>query len=426
MFNRYNYTLDFPVNHDISIITGPNGYGKTTILRIIDYIYSGNIYPFFGLSFRKIRLTFSNSDKEYAELSIEKKTKEKDTDSQSDIISDNKTFLEISLKDQSDITTITLSLTAIESAIVAAGFYKGGADIWWKHNSNEYYTSSEILRIHKEVIQKQFTGATEILMFLGGLNATLVSDQRLSYQEFDRNLSAKSSVHMNKLQVLKDAQWLKENLTNLKNQFSEKLTAAMMNAISSSASDFYNPDEISERIIALNKKTDTLVQFGISDEHQRIPATLNNGSTGIITNMVKNYEKVVNETFAEIENHILFYDLIQKSDFPEKSIRLDPANGVSFVSDDGTYIAPEWLSSGEQHKLILWFQLLFRAKNGMLLLIDEPELSFHVVWQSSFIKEMEQIIRKREIQVIAATHSPQIIDGKWSITTDLYDLSMKK
>lgn len=73
LFNRYNYTLDFPVNHDISIITGPNGYGKTTILRIIDYIYSGNIYPFFGLSFRKIRLTFSNSDKEYAELSIEKK-----------------------------------------------------------------------------------------------------------------------------------------------------------------------------------------------------------------------------------------------------------------------------------------------------------------------------------------------------------------
>ena len=35
----YNYDYIIPDTSDVSIITGPNGYGKTTLLNIISNIY---------------------------------------------------------------------------------------------------------------------------------------------------------------------------------------------------------------------------------------------------------------------------------------------------------------------------------------------------------------------------------------------------
>src|SRR5690349_22975449 len=37
----------------------------------------------------------------------------------------------------------------------------------------------------------------------------------------------------------------------------------------------------------------------------------------------------------------------------------------------------EALSSGEQHELVLLFDLIFRVEKNTLVLIDEPELSLH-------------------------------------------------
>lgn len=36
LFGIYNYQIDIPESGDLLILTGPNGYGKTTILNIID------------------------------------------------------------------------------------------------------------------------------------------------------------------------------------------------------------------------------------------------------------------------------------------------------------------------------------------------------------------------------------------------------
>jgi len=39
------------------------------------------------------------------------------------------------------------------------------------------------------------------------------------------------------------------------------------------------------------------------------------------------------------------------------------------------------LSSGEQQEVVMLYELLFCVQPGTLVLIDEPELSLHVVWQ---------------------------------------------
>lgn len=34
LYDTYNYDIQFPENQRVTIITGPNGYGKTTFLKI--------------------------------------------------------------------------------------------------------------------------------------------------------------------------------------------------------------------------------------------------------------------------------------------------------------------------------------------------------------------------------------------------------
>jgi predicted ATP-binding protein involved in virulence len=77
------------------------------------------------------------------------------------------------------------------------------------------------------------------------------------------------------------------------------------------------------------------------------------------------------------------------------------------------------LSSGEQHELVMIYDLLFRVPDNALILIDEPELSLHVAWQKKFIPDLQEIQKLRSIQVIIATHSPQIINDRWDLAVEL-------
>ena len=85
-------------------------------------------------------------------------------------------------------------------------------------------------------------------------------------------------------------------------------------------------------------------------------------------------------------------------------------------------IPPKELSSGEQHLIVLMYNLLFRdsEKNDELILIDEPEISLHIAWQRRFISSLEKISELSDFDVIIATHSPAIVRGRWDLEVSLH------
>ena len=425
LFGRYNYVLNLTTNEDITIITGPNGYGKSTIIRMVYQLYFGNFYPLFSTVFSEFTLSFIDDNCQTTKLRIKKTVNPFPESLQTDLEDLENIQLNISLNDSSGVHDIVLFKLNIEAAIEEAGYKTGENDVWWKHDTSEYLTSNEILKLHPRIMEKQFAGAEEILMFLGGLNALMVADQRLFYSGFETAPFSKNRIHVNKSQVIFDAEYLKNKIELLKTKFSVGFKASMMKAFSASAVPSASQDSLNERIQTINSKIETLNQFGIAESDQSITTNYTPQTASVLSNMLADYEKVVDDMLIEINNIRQFDDLIKNSGFPDKTISFDATNGFSFTSSDGTYIAPEWLSSGEQHKLILYFQLLFKASPGMLVMIDEPELSFHVIWQMSFLEELKQIVRDKNLQLIVATHSPQIIDGKWSLTADLYELSQQ-
>jgi predicted ATP-binding protein involved in virulence len=72
---------------------------------------------------------------------------------------------------------------------------------------------------------------------------------------------------------------------------------------------------------------------------------------------------------------------------------INKEQGFVFTSTlTGKQIPLTRLSSGEQHELVLFYELLFKIQPNSLILIDEPEISLHISWLNKFIKDLEEVI----------------------------------
>jgi ABC-type transport system involved in cytochrome c biogenesis ATPase subunit len=91
----------------------------------------------------------------------------------------------------------------------------------------------------------------------------------------------------------------------------------------------------------------------------------------------------------------------------------------SFTSLSGDPISVEMLSSGEQHLLALFTMLLFAAAPGAVVLIDEPEISLHAAWKHAFLDDIARVAELNDLQVVLATHSTAIINGRWELVEEL-------
>ncbi|WP_432511776.1 AAA family ATPase [Kineococcus sp. SYSU DK001] len=95
--------------------------------------------------------------------------------------------------------------------------------------------------------------------------------------------------------------------------------------------------------------------------------------------------------------------------FDPKVLVLTRRSGLKFRVASGALVRASQLSSGEQQMLILAYEVLFRSKPGTLVIIDEPELSLHVRWQHTLLQSLRQMGAPRGLHFLLATHSPVLL-----------------
>ena len=121
----------------------------------------------------------------------------------------------------------------------------------------------------------------------------------------------------------------------------------------------------------------------------------------------------------ELERIERFMTLVN-SRLLNKEIIVDKERGLLVkVKNSCVFLELEKLSSGEQNLIILYYDLIFKYPKGALILIDEPEISLHIAWQKRFVSEIKSIIKFRDLHVMIATHSPNLISRYWSLTHEL-------
>lgn len=145
---------------------------------------------------------------------------------------------------------------------------------------------------------------------------------------------------------------------------------------------------------------------------------------------MKDVAKKIAEIMARGDNMRainFFQELVNFFKFADKEMMIDERFGIRFKMNNAsrTIIPVTALSSGEKHVLLQLFELIFDGKAGDLVMIDEPELSFHPAWLNVFVSVLEKIQdfkmdEGRQMQIILATHSSMLIGGRWDDTLDLY------
>lgn len=91
----------------------------------------------------------------------------------------------------------------------------------------------------------------------------------------------------------------------------------------------------------------------------------------------------------------------------KKRLEVNRSNQSVVISDEGSQIPIESLSSGEKQLLIFLSETLLQERESHIFLADEPELSLHVEWQEDLVPSLLGI--NPSAQVIFATHSPDIV-----------------
>jgi ABC-type transport system involved in cytochrome c biogenesis ATPase subunit len=141
-----------------------------------------------------------------------------------------------------------------------------------------------------------------------------------------------------------------------------------------------------------------------------------------VSPVIKTFAEVTLRKFETLEPFRrrlqLFVDFLDQH-FVEKRAVTTDERGLMFELSNGETVRPNQLSSGEQQMLVLAYQLLFETSAGTLLLVDEPELSLHVGWQSSFVDDISAMGRDRGLQFLLASHSPVLIGAREDLKRSL-------
>lgn len=176
---------------------------------------------------------------------------------------------------------------------------------------------------------------------------------------------------------------------------------------------------IRSRYSTKNRKRERLAELSLIGPESDLPLpdrTLEPWERGVLHTYLDDTEQKL-KTFDDLLAKVNLLEEIINKRFLRKQIRVNAEDGLSIVmTRGGDRIPPESLSSGEQHELIMFYDLLFRVSPGALVMIDEPEISLHVAWQREFLDDIMRVTHVSSARMLVATHSPQII-GKWRSRT---------
>ena len=127
------------------------------------------------------------------------------------------------------------------------------------------------------------------------------------------------------------------------------------------------------------------------------------------------------ESFQPLLHRLELLREIINERFLFKDLAYDRDRGFIFEDEDSEAMLDlRDLSSGEQHELVLFYDLLMNVEEHSLVLIDEPEISLHVAWQKAFLNDLDRVASLTSLRFIIATHSPQIIGNWWDQAVELY------
>jgi len=465
LFDMFDY--DISLNDDLTILTSPNGYGKSTILRMINNFTTGNYYAFLHESFSKVVFHLVETEgkvaKKYKQRELLHSFIElKNSNEQDEIINlfdfdfDNEVVrhkIEIIKNNRvvtiSDLTNLESPTTIVElpsesdfSLVVSSIESKNpitriAYDSWSDDFTGEVFDFKKLISKYNESLSEDvrsrlFKNTNWLDSILKDANSYFISTDRIkaTHVKNRRHTRGDNSTSMIKNLASIILEKIQEGIRNQFDIGREKETTFPERLIKSLKNSEKNvtQHELLTLISEIQKFESKFSKLGlISDTNSRTTNLLNDffdyekSSTGNI--VLKIYLDDIKSKFKALDNLAVQLELFVgtlNELLSFKKIKINTKNGFIVQPVNGKKnIDIGELSSGEQHIIVMIGRLIFESKKGDLILIDEPEISLHPEWQEVYIESLEEIRKEREFRILMATHSTMIIGHRWDDVIEL-------
>ncbi len=356
LFGLYHHVIDLNLEDRVTILHGPNGVGKTVVLRMINAIFRTN------------PLEYIVHFKDFSTAPLKKFLMEFTNGKSLEIIASSTlpTLYTVNWSPFDDGTGYGYSFQDSISK----------KSVYFIEDQRLFYCSKVTNAKNKSVVAQMTSVLSDYARDLHEQIRDAIAGYGMASQELDRTLP--------------------QRLLN-------KITSQILNS-----------DQLKQQLLELESKHRELREIGLLRE-TATPAfdveQLNNideAKRGMMTLYIEDTQQKLSVLDDFAQRIKLFLNIINHK-FKHKQIKIDHEKGFVIEGQNQQQLDLKLLSSGEQHEIVLAYDLLFKTVPNSLVLIDEPELSLHPSWQKRFLPDLLEIVKIANFDVIIATHSPYIV-----------------
>ena len=426
LFNIFNHIIDLK-DERITILTAPNGYGKTMTLKTIDSLFNKNFSFFIKLSFSEIVFKFENN---YS-IKINKANSDELSSIKFSLLKNSKEVENFKYPPKDYIKNIRRHLPShILEDFIPNYIRRVGNNEWLNELNGDILSLNDLFTQFSEYLPEHISKRIDIkipeefLKFINNFNVYLIQEQRLVLRQ-----PIQESKYRREVVITDTIEKYSNELSSLIKQKIGEYAQITQSRDSSFPKRLFRHnnknidiEDLKIRLKNLEEKRKKLSKYGFLKSEETSFFDYDNieeSDTKVLSLYIEDNEEKLSVFDSLINKIELFTEILNNRRFNFKRIEIDKDRGFIFESKDKSLLKLTELSSGEQHEVVLLFELLFKAEENSLVLIDEPEISLHVVWQKEFLNDIQEIIELQKMDIIIATHSPQIINDRWDLTVDL-------
>jgi predicted ATP-binding protein involved in virulence len=432
LFGIFDHNVPLNLDDRLTIIHGPNGFGKTILLSMINSLFSTDYASLRRIPFKKLSIHFDDGS-----LLQVNKSFQPDLFGKPIYNEENDIYLIYSNSENKFKPYLleSLKLSAFPSEIrdflanEIPGLDKIDSDTWIYYPSGEKLSLEAIIYRFKDKFPPGLIKIDDEPQWLKNIKQSIqvrfIETQRL-FAFYDlrrkRRYNKRSFLVRSVLNYSEELAYLIQMKLAIYAELSQSLDRTFpIRLIKGDESAKLNSEELKIKLNELEKKRSKLRSVGLLDKNEEISfenvKNLEEHNASALSIYVNDVETKLS-VFEDLTNKIdLLVNIINKK-FLYKIMSISKMDGFIFEAQ-GEKLSPSSLSSGEQHELVMLYELLFKLPPNSLVLIDEPELSLHVFWQQQFLRDLQRISKISTFDAIIATHSPQIIHDRWDLTVEL-------
>jgi predicted ATP-binding protein involved in virulence len=430
LFGFLNHRVDLKVD-GVTFIHGPNGCGKTTFLKLISGLFQWEINYLYEINFQSLEVSYENGKT----ISVVKYIRQ----------------MVEGEEEEGEITAINFTLRQNGKSIESFEHDKKADHIHFP-SKRRLPSPSQIseyipvlrriqpnLWVHR-ITNETFTATEAFEQFGYGLSpppkwlSLLQEDAKLHFVETQRLLN-----------ISKESFRREERNTNVSDVielYSKEISRKISDVVTESAEASQSKDRsFPQRLLSMTADaahSESVIRENYKETEKKIAQLMESGlmqqekSLSLPSQVFESTEKKVLTLYLEdIDEKLSFFDdlllrveiflSIVSQKLRNKTFKVSKNDGFLIETTQGEKqkLKSSQLSSGEQHEIVLFYELIFKTSDNSFFLIDEPEISLHIDWQRQFLMDISKIAKLGQHSFLIATHSPQIIGSRRDLAVSL-------